>query len=143
MKAKVEELYKATLLRHAKDETFRGTLEDATHDFLIRNPLCGDELRLYLNRDDETVAAIRYQAQCCSICAASASMLAHVIPGQSRSDAQQAARSLINHLSARQDTIAQAETLPGDLEALDTVRAFPSRIRCATLPWEALLATLA
>lgn len=143
MNPAIAELYKATLLRHSKNAAKQRALPDATRTHKQRNPLCGDEITVSVKLDDAIVSCLVYDARCCSICAASASMLAEIAPGLSAVALQQAATSLIDYLKRPQSADTPTpETLPGDLAALEGVRQFPSRIRCATLPFEALLSAL-
>jgi nitrogen fixation NifU-like protein len=136
-----QDLYKQTLLKHSKTPSNERELANPTHEAQTRNPLCGDEISVYLKIDDDTINTATFTAQCCSICKASASMLTERLEGLSLTEANTFAQSLINQLKDKEQPL----TLPEDdeLRSLEGVKQFTSRIRCATLPWEALLASLA
>ena len=126
----LKKLYQATLLSHGKQpHNNRELIEGETTT--IRNPLCGDEITVYRKDGD-----ITFTAQACTICMASASMMTQHLTTLATPEAKLFAESLVTQFTAKPETI----DLPGDLAALAGVLAFPSRIRCATLPWEAYLA---
>lgn len=140
MNPALQELYKQTLLKHSKDMTHRRELPSATHASTLRNRLCGDEISVSLKIEDDRVEELAYRSQCCSICAASASMLAQAGAKRPVAELSGTARSLIDALNGDEP---RAGGFEGDLDALNGVRAFPSRVRCATLPWEAYLEAVA
>lgn len=110
-------------------------MADADRKATLRNPLCGDEITVYLKLSDEgSVSKVSFVGQCCSICTASASMMTgqfHFLPPQ---DTALIVEDFIETFSDTKKPLRIAN----DLAALSGVREFPSRIRCATLPFEAL-----
>lgn len=136
-----KDLYKQTLLKHSKTPCNERELVDATHQAKIRNPLCGDEISVFLKIEDNTINTATFTAQCCSICKASASMLTERISGIATADVSPFSTQLISQLKDKDQTLTLSET--DELRSLEGVKQFSSRIRCATLPWEALLAALA
>lgn len=123
------------LLKHSREPKNRGALEKADAYFELKNPLCGDIITLYLNVNQEQVTQTRFEAQCCSICMASASMLTEKITGSELQAGLDFADSLIEMLV---DPDLPFELREDDeVQSLAGVKSFPSRIRCATLPWEA------
>ena len=140
MNPDLKSLYRDTLLKHSREPRNRNPLPDATATAKLKNPLCGDLVSVHLKSENDRITQISFEAQCCSICMASASMLTEKIIGTPRQEAQIFATSLIDMIS---DPETEMSLPNNDLNALSGVKEFPSRIRCATLPWEALLAALA
>jgi len=112
-----------------------------------QNPLCGDEISLDLALDGDRIADVRLQGRGCSISQASASMMAEAIAGKTIAEVE----SLIRRFKAMMDIEsgdagldpARPGAALGDLEALQGVRRFPVRIKCADLPWATLAQALA
>lgn len=151
-------LYQRVILEHSATPHGLGPLPAATHSAALHNALCGDQITLQLQvatsepTAPPTITAAGFEGESCALCRASASLLCKLVPGQTTAAALTLARELQDFLRPRRSTppseppseppsvteeAAQAERL-GDLSALVGVRDFPSRQRCATLPWEAL-----
>lgn len=135
-----EELYRETILDHYHNPRNQGVMEQATVEVEGVNPLCGDELTLYLNVDADTIEDIRIKSRGCSINTASGSMMTEAIKGHDLQSATLLAEAFKNMLLAKDGS---AEFLSGedmeDLEALQGVKKYPVRIKCALLPWNTLL----
>lgn len=130
-----DELYRELILDHYRNPRNRRQL--ASPDVVAEgyNPLCGDELELYLNLDGRVVSDVGFQARGCSISQASTSMLTEVILGKEIDEV----RSLIAAFKTMMtDPEAEPAEELGDLEALQGVARFPVRVKCATLAWHAL-----
>ena len=127
--------YAPDLVATARRAFGHGALESPTRTARADNPLCGDELELDVRHDGTRIEAIAHRARGCSFTLASASVLAQVVPDMSLADA----RSLAMRL--RRD-LAGAKPLPPEVVLLTGVRIYPARVRCALLPWEALLSAL-
>jgi len=100
------------------------------------NPLCGDKVRVYAQLQDDRLEDVAFEASGCAICTASASMMTEATRGHSTPAVRALAREFEGAL------VTGSGTLDGDLAALSGVSQYPSRIRCATLPWKTLLAAL-
>lgn len=135
MDPELKTLYRETLLKHSRDPENLGVMEGADISQQARNPLCGDSVTIYLKLRDKHIEAASFDAQCCSICMASASMLTRRVTGISFLQSKIIADSLIEMLSHSE--LASAFPENDELQSLSGVKSFPSRIRCATLPWEA------
>ena len=143
----LDDLYREVILDHYRNPRRRGALEhpDAHADGL--NPLCGDEISLDLALDGDRIADVRLQGRGCSISQASASMMAEAIAGKTIAEVE----SLIRRFKAMMEIEpgdagidpARPGAALGDLEALQGVRRFPVRIKCADLPWATLAQALA
>jgi nitrogen fixation NifU-like protein len=138
----LDELYREVILDHYRNPRHRGRLEAPTAHAEGQNPLCGDEVFLDLVVEDGTVEAVGVKGQGCSISQASASMMADAVAGRTVEEVEGLAgrfRAMMD-IEAGDAGIDQGrpgEAL-GDLEALQGVRRFPVRIKCANLPWTTL-----
>ena len=134
----IRELYRSVILDHARAPRHFGRLEKSTHTAEGINPLCGDKLEIFLSVQGDTIADVSFEGKGCAISLASASMMSERIIGQSVVDAIREADLVSRSLNGE-----SAETLPGKLESLKGVREYPSRVKCATLAWQALGAAIA
>jgi nitrogen fixation NifU-like protein len=143
----LEDLYREIILDHYRNPRNKGTLEAPP---AVRteghNPLCGDEVQVYLIVRDGHVDDIKVGGQGCSISLSSASMMSSAVKGQTVDDARALVRAFKGMMSvdeaAGDDGDEPADEQPpmklGDLEALRGVVKFPVRIKCATLAWNTL-----
>jgi len=150
--AGLEDLYREIILDHYRSPRNRGELPvPPAHKVEGFNPLCGDEVVLYLDIDDdgETVRDIKIEGQGCSISQASTSMMSAAVRGKSVDEVRRLIRAFKALMSIHESTLAGegdgsdlAADLEGvrlgDLEALQGVVKFPMRIKCATLAWNTL-----
>lgn len=142
MSAPLRDLYQQLLLSHSAQPLGRGPLPGATHAATVRNPLCGDQVTVRLRLVTEPaaqLAELRTEGEGCAISVASASLLVASCEGKGREYSRQLAERVLRACDARQP-LSDEELF--DARALLGVREFPARRRCATLPWEALLAAL-
>ena len=150
----LEDLYREIILDHYRSPRNRGELEappaTRTEGF---NPLCGDEIVVYLDLDDAGVVEdIRIGGTGCSISQSSASMMSAAVKGKTVAEVKELTRAFKAMMSLHETSLdadasaaeaeAEAEALAnvklGDLEALRGVVKFPVRIKCATLAWNTL-----
>ena len=131
----LEDLYKEVILDHYRSPRNKGRLDP--HDVALErnNPLCGDEIELFLRFDGDRVEGIAFEGKGCSISLASASMMTEKVSGLPAEDAQ-ALAELIKRMLAGEDEGAP-EAL-GDLVSLKGVVKYPVRIKCALLGWNTL-----
>lgn len=132
------QLYRDIILQHNKSPLNYGPPESYTGKASAHNPLCGDEVTVYWNLDDQNLIDIRFQAQGCAISRASASMMTRLFEGKNLSEARELFSRFARFLNDPANEESMDERL-GDLVALSGVRRYPSRIKCATLAWHALL----
>ncbi len=142
----VEELYREVILDHYRNPRNRGTLDGADAHAEGQNPLCGDEIAIDLAFEGDTVSEVAISGQGCSISQASASMMTDAIKGKSRADIDALVHRFKRMMDIEEgDPGLDAErpgAVLGDLEALQGVRKFPVRIKCADLPWTTLVEAL-
>lgn len=131
----LDELYREIILDHYRSPRNRGSLEQPTASSEGDNPLCGDEVKVDLQIRDGQVTDVRFEGRGCSISQASTSMMTEAIKGLSLEEVD----SLFEMFKAMMYSSDEvdAEAL-GDLEALQGVRKFPVRVKCATLAWNIL-----
>jgi nitrogen fixation protein NifU and related proteins len=147
----LEDLYREIILDHYRNPRNRGELPvPPAHKAEGFNPLCGDEIQVYLDVHDGVVDDIRIDGQGCSISQSSASMMSSAVKGKSIDEARRLVRAFKGMMSIHEQTIdhdgdavdepiePDPEVKLGDLEALRGVVKFPVRIKCATLPWNTL-----
>ncbi len=133
-----DDLYRETILDHYHNPRNHGSIEGAT-EVEGTNPLCGDELTLYLKVNDAgLIEDIKMNAHGCSINTASGSMMSEAIMGQSVERAREIIDTFKTMMLTKEDTEAMEDDLE-DLEALRGVKKYPVRIKCALLPWNTLL----
>jgi nitrogen fixation protein NifU and related proteins len=138
----LEDLYREIILDHYRNPRNKGTLDAPP---AIRseghNPLCGDEVQVYLRVQDGLVDDIRVAGQGCSISQSSASMMSSAVKGKTVDETRALLRAFKGMMSVDEDGEDAAdgpEVKLGDLEALRGVVKFPVRIKCATLAWNTL-----
>jgi nitrogen fixation NifU-like protein len=143
----LEDLYREIILDHYRAPRNRGELPvPPAHRSEGFNPLCGDEVVLYLEVDDGVVVDVKTGGQGCSISQASTSMMSSAIKGKSVAEARALIRAFKALMSIHESKLEGAseagvevpEVRLGDLEALQGVVKFPVRIKCATLSWNTL-----
>jgi nitrogen fixation NifU-like protein len=150
----LEDLYREIILDHYRNPRNRGELEaPPAHKVEGFNPLCGDEIVVFLDLDGETVRDIRIAGQGCSISQSSASMMSSAVKGRTLDEVRDLTKAFKAMMSIHEssldgaeaggeDAAPEPEDVPdvklGDLEALRGVVKFPVRIKCATLSWNTL-----
>jgi len=135
----LEELYKEVILDHYRAPRNKGRLDP--HDIAIErnNPLCGDEIELFLKFEGDTLEGIAFDGKGCSISQASASMMTEKVKGLETKDAATMAESIKKMMAGEEEGDANAL---GDLVSLKGVVKYPVRIKCALLGWNSLLEAL-
>jgi nitrogen fixation NifU-like protein len=136
VRVSLEELYKEVILDHYRTPRNKGRLDP--HDVALErnNPLCGDDIELFLRFEGDTLEGIAFEGKGCSISLASASMMTEKVKGISSKDAAGVAEHIKRMLAGEEE--GDAESL-GDLVSLKGVVKYPVRIKCALLGWNTLL----
>ena len=130
-------LYQERILDHYRRPRHKGTLERATGVHGVKNPLCGDDVTVAVLERDGVVVEARFTGVGCSIMQAAASMLMELAGGRTREDIEVLARRFDEMLAS-----GEADESLGELSALAGVALFPTRHKCAKLPWKALRGAL-
>ncbi|HUC36749.1 MAG TPA: SUF system NifU family Fe-S cluster assembly protein [Acidimicrobiales bacterium] len=153
----LEDLYREIILDHYRSPRNRGELPvPPAHRVEGFNPLCGDEVVLYVELDDGAVADIRIAGQGCSISQSSASLMSAAVKGKAVAEVRDLIRTFKAMMSIHEARLGDGEAEGanangtsrgaesvdpdslGELAALQGVVKFPVRIKCATLSWNAL-----
>ena len=151
----LEDLYREIILDHYRNPRNRGELEiPPAHAETGFNPLCGDEITVYLLVSDGVVSDLKLAGQGCSISQSSASMMSTAVKGKTLAEARAVIRTFKSMMSVHEQRLdstdaageqaakGEPEVKLGDLEALQGVVKFPVRIKCATLSWNTLAQAL-
>ena len=139
--SELSELYQQVILDHNKKPRNFHKLENANRKAEGYNPLCGDQLNVYLSVEDDRVKDISFEGSGCAISKASASMMTQAVKGKSKLEAE----ALFNEFHRMVTGELNEETEPNELGRLKIfagVRDFPVRVKCATLAWHTLHAAL-
>lgn len=133
--------YDDILMDHIKNARNYRAPADATHTASGSNPLCGDELTVFLKLKENRLEDVAFQCTCCGISMASASVMTESMAGRSAKEALEAIRAFATQLRTP-SAVPPAAGNAGQQAVLDAVRRFPARRRCALLPWITLEAAL-
>lgn len=142
MNQELRELYQEVIIDHGRRPRNFKVLEGHTHSQTGYNPLCGDRLQLFLQirpGPRPVIEEASFQGEGCAISMASASLLTECLKGKTPAEAKALFQQFHQLLTG--DDASNREGL-GKLQVLAGVRAFPTRIKCATLAWHALLGAL-
>ena len=129
-----DDLYQEIILDHYRHPRCAGTVSDEVLLVEDENPTCGDQIRLTATVQDGRVRDLKFEAHGCAISMASASMMGDDLVGKPVEEARARIREFVALMRGEQQT--PADDL-GDLIALQGVRQFPMRIKCATMCWHA------
>ncbi len=138
--AGLSELYQNVILEHNRSPRNYRVLENANREAEGNNPLCGDQLTVWLRMEDDVIQEATFQGSGCAISKASASLMTGAVKGKSRRQAQELFDRFHRLVTGRLEP-AESETL-GKLAVFSGVSAFPIRVKCASLSWHALKAAL-
>jgi nitrogen fixation protein NifU and related proteins len=138
----LRDLYQEVILDHTKHPRNFGSLEHATHRAQGYNPLCGDQLALFLEIADGRVRAVSFAGKGCAISTASASLLTEALRGKTPEEAHELFTRFHRVVTTPPDEEVDISEL-GKLAVLAGVREFPMRVKCASLAWHTLEAALA
>ena len=130
-----EDLSREIILDHYQNPRNHGRLADPTVANRGHNPLCGDEVELSLRISDDHIDEIAFSGRGCSISQASASMMTERVKGHALCDARSAVQKFTQSMADRQPAPSELED---ELDALQGVKRYPARVKCALLPWTTL-----
>ena len=139
--SELSELYQQVILDHNKKPRNFRKLETANHSAEGFNPLCGDQLTVYLSLEDDAVKEITFEGSGCAISKAAASMMTQAVKGKTKQQAEQLFSEFHGMVTGELDEEATPNSL-GNLKIFSGVREFPVRVKCASLPWHTMHAAL-
>lgn len=142
----LDELYREVILDHYRNPRHKGSLDGDKIHAEGQNPSCGDEFSLDLKVEGDTVSDVAIQGIGCSISQASGSMMADALVGKTLGEVAEMASNFKLMMGILEGDNPVDSDRPGsvlgDLEALQGVRKFPVRVKCADLPWTTLESAL-
>ncbi len=138
----LQALYQEEIMDHFRRPRNRGALPSANRWAEGHNPLCGDAVTLALHVEDDVIRAIRFEGCGCAVSQAASSMLTEAVEGCTVAQAHALSEAFDAMLKPGAEPDATALQL-GRLAVFSGVAAFPSRVKCARLPWHTLAAALA
>ncbi|MQF68315.1 SUF system NifU family Fe-S cluster assembly protein [SAR202 cluster bacterium AD-802-K11_MRT_200m] len=136
-----QDLYQEIVMDHNRRPRNFGSIADSTSTSEGFNPLCGDQVTVFLKVSDEIVEDVSFEGVGCAISKSSASMMTEGVKGKSVEEALIVFQAFRRMLTTTSDQVEDSEIL-GDLEILKGVSQYPTRIKCATLSWHTLQAAL-
>ena len=139
--SELSELYQQVILDHNKKPRNFRRLPNANRIAEGSNPLCGDQLTVYLDLENEAINEITFEGSGCAISKAAASMMTQAVKGKSKNEAEQLFTEFHQMVTGELDEETTANQL-GNLRIFAGVREFPVRVKCASLPWHTMHAAL-
>jgi len=128
-----DDLYKEIILENYKSRKNKARIEQADLQSEGTNPSCGDDVELFIRLEGERIAQITYDGMGCSICCASANLLCEALTGRTIAEAKDIMTHYKGMLLEGEEPDFPEEI--SDLEAMQGVKNYPVRIKCALLPW--------
>jgi nitrogen fixation NifU-like protein len=139
--SELSELYQQVILDHNKKPRNFRKVENANRSAEGFNPLCGDQLTVYLDVEDDLVKDVGFEGSGCAISKAAASMMTQAVKGKSKEDAENLFKEFHSMVTGELNEETDENSL-GHLKIFAGVRDFPVRVKCATLAWHTLHAAL-
>ena len=139
----LRELYQSVILDHNQSPRNYGPLADATSHADGRNPLCGDEVTVWVRMDGDRLADVHFVGTGCAISKASASMMTMAVKGRTAAEGGALTEEFRSVVTGQVPAPDPSDKALGRLAALSGVSQFPIRVKCATLAWHALHAAIA
>jgi len=137
----LRELYQQVILEHSRSPRNFKELDGASHSAEGYNPLCGDQITVFVELDGDQIVDIAFKGSGCAISKASASLMTAAVKGKTLAEAEDIFGQFRDMVTSRHDADIDEDAL-GKLAVLSGVREFPVRVKCATLAWHTLHAAL-
>lgn len=140
----LRELYQDIILDHGRHPRNFHALDEPSHLAHGHNPLCGDKVTVYVSLDGETISGVSFVGKGCAISTASASLMTEIVKDKTLAEAEAIFKAFHAKVTTGED-IPVPEALEDDrdrLEPLTGVKAYPARVKCATLAWHAFEAAV-
>ena len=139
--SELSELYQQVILDHNKKPRNFRRIEDANRHAEGYNPLCGDQLTVYMQLEDEVVKDVSFEGSGCAISKAAASMMTQSVKGKTKQEAETLFGEFHRMVTGELDEESEPNQL-GRLKIFAGVRDYPARVKCASLPWHTMHAAL-
>jgi nitrogen fixation protein NifU and related proteins len=141
--ASTDALYQELILDHNRKPRNFGEIVDADRVVDGHNPMCGDEVKVFLKLDGDRIADVKFTSppgRGCAISKASASLMTTAMKGKSRADAELLFENF--HKLVRGEMPEEEQRAMGSLRAFGSISRYPQRVKCASLAWHALHSAL-
>ena len=139
--SELNELYQEVILEHNKKPRNYREMETANRRADGQNPLCGDQLTVYLEMEENKVKDVAFVGAGCAIFKASASMMTQAVKGKTKAEAETLFEEFGRMVRGEMDAEREENSL-GRLKIFAGVREFPARVKCASLSWHTVHAAL-
>ncbi len=139
--SEIKELYQEVILDHNKNPRNFGEIEHYTHHARGHNPLCGDQLDLFLIVENDIIQEVKFKGSGCAISKASASIMTTILKGKTANEAKKIFDEFHKIITVNSDNSNENINI-GKLAVFAGVREFPARVKCASLAWHTLLNAL-
>ncbi|PHQ80803.1 MAG: SUF system NifU family Fe-S cluster assembly protein [Coxiella sp. (in: Bacteria)] len=139
--SEIRELYQQLIIDHGRSPRNFGALEAANHQKDGYNPVCGDELQLYIIESDGVIEDIKFEGHGCAISMASASLMSEALKGKTLTEADTLFACFHQLVTEGGDYTMLKDKL-GKLVVLAGVAEYPARVKCATLAWHTMQAAI-
>ena len=136
----VRDLYSAEIRRHGRTPEHSGRPAEFDASARGDNPMCGDRVEVFIQRDGDTISHAGFEARGCEISIASADLMCEAVEGQPPERIRSFAEEV--EAMARTGHCEACDPALDHIRPLSAVHEYPSRVKCVTLPWRALLAAL-
>ncbi|EIW00135.1 Fe-S cluster assembly sulfur transfer protein SufU [Thermoanaerobacter siderophilus] len=130
----LNQLYSEVIMEHYENSPHRRELNDATHKERGHNPLCGDDITIYLKMNGDIIEDASFTGHGCAISQASTSMMIDLIKGKDKKEALRLVQEFIDMIHKKDINLDEL----GDAQVLQGVSDFPARVKCALLAWKTL-----
>ncbi len=137
----IQSLYQQVILDHNKNPRNFGEIDHATCSAAGHNPLCGDQINIYLTLDGDIISDIRFSGSGCAIAKSSGSIMTSILKGKTIDEAEALFGKFHHLVTADMDEEFDADDY-GKLAVFAGVREFPARVKCASLAWHTLKSAL-
>jgi|TARA_B100000787_G_scaffold146782_1_gene117500 nitrogen fixation NifU-like protein len=141
----IKELYQEIILEHGKNPRNLGKTENFNKDAMGKNPLCGDNVHVFLKLDEsKKVEDISFEGSGCAISMASASIMTDLIKGKEEVEVKEIVKDFLGMI--KENPELKSKNLKEDektkLMCLSGVKQYPMRVKCATLSWHTLISAI-
>lgn len=140
--SELSDLYQDVILDHNKRPRNFGKLDDANRSADGYNPLCGDQLSVYLRVNDGVIEEISFQGSGCAISKSSASLMTTVLKGKTVAEAERLFQRFHRLVTGSDGGFDEDATDLGKLAVFAGVREYPARVKCASLAWHTMHAAI-
>jgi nitrogen fixation NifU-like protein len=140
--SELDELYQEVILDHNRSPRNYRTMANANRKAQGYNPLCGDQVTVYLNLEEGIIKDISFQGSGCAISKASASMMTAELKGKTEAEAKELFENVHKMLTGESNQNGRRDAKVGKLSILSGVYKFPARVKCASLAWHTVNSAL-